>query len=606
MRKLPQINSGLIKTNELDRLEQAVSLMEEEANRFEQETDWGALNTEIEAHYEANAEQAAESFDYNFESEATVTDMVRSLIEVDGRPFEIDSQPFIRGLLDLSEEYPIGSRNQLWATSRQIGKSTSQAAKLAVLGAATPAFKALYVAPRGEQVSLFSSQRFRTICEDSPNMSPWVDPNNTLWQVFNRSFKNGSTFTFRSCYLSADPIRGITAQMLAIDEIQDIISDGISVIEACQSRFPKTRFRCYAGTHKTTSNVINRLWQNTCQFEWLIKCDGCNTWNFPDESIIAEDAYRCTAAKCRKKLNMLNGAWVPQNTSKLDESWGFRISQLFVPYLDHADVRRLQTDPNITRQKFYNEILGLPYDEGSLVLTPRVMAEASLTSPMSSFEQMRKLAAAGHKLYAGVDYGTGLGVNPSFTVLAIGYWNPRDFFEVLYMKKFVGPEAELSGQPALINRICRDAGVFALGCDWGFGADKNARLISEFGWRKTGSRDVLLEFQYTRQNVEAVWKGLGEGNDLSPSTAKYMLDRTKSMGTLIDAIRRQKTRFFRTEDMSPYLADFTSIYVEYDDRTNTMTYDHSYPDDAFHAVNYAYSACRQFRGVLTPTGLPKV
>ena len=590
-------------------LEAAATSWDEEVEDAEHESrDWSADNIAAEERYQDRADRDVEAIQAGITDgkviSTTISNFVEAGLMVDkSRKFDLVENAFMKGMFDLVAQYPKGCRNQLWATSRQVGKSSSQAAKLCALGAMIPAFKALHVSPRFSQVRVFSSQRFQTMCETSPGMTPWINPARHLWQVSDREFMNGSTFNFRSCYLNADAIRGITSQMLCIDEIQDIVSDAIPVIEQCQARFnyrptsplSAQRFNCYAGTHKTTSNVLNTRWNSSSQFEWLVKCEKCGHWNYLDEEVIAEDAYRCTKAKCREIIDMRNGRWVPAKPDFLDTCWGFRISQLMVPFRTHGDIVAERDAPNYTRQKFYNEVLGLPFDEGELLLTPRVMSEACNNKPMSTISEIRKIASSTKNVVAGVDWGQG---TSSYTVLTIGRKHLRGAFEVLYMKKFKGEEAELNTQVKMINQICRDAGVRWLGSDYGFGAPNNARLVGEMGWNRYGAHDLLLEFLYSATSAqEARWDGRGE---------RYTINRSKSMGYLIDGIRTQQVEFFREEDMKEFIPDFTAIFLEYNERNNTIRYDHSTPDDAFHSVNYAIMADRQMRGELVPSGLPEL
>jgi hypothetical protein len=155
----------------------------------------------------------------------------------------------------------------------------------------------------------------------------------------------------------------------------------------------------------------------------------------------------------------------------------------------------------------------------------------------------------------------------------------------------------LNSQPMLVNQMCTAAGVRWLGADWGFGADKNARMIGEMGWNRYGNFRLLLEFLYVRQGLLAKWDSPAE---------RYHVDRSKSMGLLIDHIRTNKVEFFRADDMTPFIPDFTTIFVEYDDKRNTMKYDHDLPDDGFHAVNYAFMACLQYNNQLVASTLPEL
>lgn len=585
--------SGVLNPSAADLLADYVELLNQpELNEEEWESlDWLTINEQVESATPTNeiSEEAVEEIALRTAAEA-----VGALITVDQKPFDFSQRQYLKGLYEVVRDYPIGSRNQIWMAGRQVEKSSTQSAKSIILGAETPAFKTLYVAPRFDQVRVFSQQRFRPMCEDSPGLASWIQPSRRLWQVASREFANGSFFNFRSCYLNADNSRGISCHHLLIDEIQDIVSDAVPVLEECQSHaLPLERFRSYAGTPKTTSNVITRRWNNSCQFEWLIKCNACNHWNYPDDEIVADDAFRCT--KCKKVIVVANGRWVPARPELLNKTWGFRISQLIVPFKTHAEIKAKRDDPNVTRQKYYNECLGLPYDDGQLVLTEGKIRKACNERPMWTLKEIGEMANRGVPIFAGVDYGTGEGDNPSFTVLTIGFFNVSGKFQVLHMKKFKGKDADLAGQPGLINKLCAEAGVRVLGADWGFGADKNARLVREYLWQRYRVPKALLEFVYVTQGLLAKWE---------PNAERFHIDRNKSMALVIDQIGQNQIEFFRYEDFKEFSEDLTTIFIEYNDVTNTYKYDHSLPDDGFHSILYAYFAGRQFNNKLVPTIVP--
>ena len=473
--------------------------------------------------------------------------------------------------------------------------STSQAAKSCALGMVFPSYQTLYVAPRYNQVVIFSQQRFKPMCEDSPRMmDEFVNPGKNLWQVLAKQFSNGSFFNFRSCYRDADSARGISANHLLIDEIQDIPPDAIPVLEQCQAHSSdELKYRMYAGTPKSTGNILSLRWEDTCQFEWMTKCRHCGHWNMCDESIVHDEFYGC--AKCRKEVYPhADGQWVPRNTALLNKRWGFHLSQIMVPFKKHKHIIEGRDDPNISRGKYLNEILGLAYDEGDSGINDKDLEKACKPERMlQPLEITEQYAKRGYKIYAGIDYGTGEGTNPSLTVLTIGTMQRNGIFRVLFMKKFRGKEAESVESFNIINRICDQASVDWLGADWGHGAHQNARLERERGWRRTGNTHVLMEFKYVTQHKELSWTG-----------KYYHVDRNQTMDRCIDGIRNCDTEggiiFFNYEDFQDFRYDFTTISIEYNEKTGGRKYVHQLPDDSFHSLNYAYMAARQGSGLGVP------
>lgn len=594
---------GTLNFSTLELFEQIIK--SSDASQLDEVFDWEEYNREVEELANASMEDAhvAQARLIQDTPEETlaithISKIVENFLTVDGQPFVFAGREYVKGLYDLVKEYPSGCRNQIWHTGRQVEKSTTQAAKSISLGIAVPAYKTLYITPRFDQVTVFSQQRFKPMCEDSKKiLGRWVKPSECLWQVGAKQFANGSFYNFRSCYLSADNSRGISANHLMIDEIQDILSENIPIVEQCQSHSSaELRFRTYAGTPKTNSNVITRRYQNSCQFEWLCKCEGCQHWNYLDENVIGPDFFECV--RCHKEIFPSKGQWVPARPELLDKCWGFRIPQIMVPFKTHKDIKELRDDPQTSRRQFYNECLGLPYDEGELVLTEKDMVEACAAGDgngMWTAGESYGLARRGIPVFAGIDYGTAEGNTPSFTVITIGYMNAYEKFQVIYMEKLLGEKANLAKQPHYLNNLMRSYGVRWVGADWGFGAPINQRLIEEFGWARANANHILMEFQYVKQKNKANW---------SSKATRYMLDRNQSMNDMIDAIRNKRITFFKYDEMRPYVLDFTTIFIEFDEYHGTMRYDHQLPDDCFHSVNYAYSAAKQYYGKLTPKALP--
>lgn len=509
----------------------------------------------------------------------------------------VHDRSYLKPLYDMCKDYPQGSRNQIWCTSRQCEKSTSMVGKSISLGVIYDAYKTLFISPRFDQVSVFSGQRFKPMAEDSPVLQDnFLDTARCLWQVGQREFTNRSFFNFKSCYATADGSRGITANHLAIDEIQDIISDNIPVLEECQSHYgwdTGLRTRTYAGTPKSLNNTITKRYNESAQFEMLTKCQACNHWNYADEKIIGLHYYICT--KCGKEIfPKLHGQWIPMKPEMLEKCWGFRITQIAVPFKTHADIKEKMDDPLVSQAKFYNECLGLPYDSGEMVLTDSALRQACDDRSMIDPPQVKLLSRNGqHKIFAGLDHGSGEGDSPSYTALALGWFNPSGKFDILFVKKFYGKDASLSTQPELIDKLCQEAGVLGMMADWGFGAHQNARLVDEFGWSWDIGEKVLMQCQYVNSRAFSTF---------DEASYRYHIDRTASMERTITAIKNGQLRFFSWNDFSRrpdvFKDDFTSIFIEYNETTGRSKFDHIDNDDCFHAVSYCYMAALQFAGKL--------
>ncbi len=563
--------------------------------------DWLEFNKGIEDHAASVAKDQSmtnQQYDYlasGKAAEVNLTDIVEKFLTVDSKPFLFKGRHYMKGIFDHFPKYSEGAKNLVVVSSRQIGKSTSQAAKGLSLGMLYPEFKTLAVSPRGDQVIVYSQQRFNPMCLNSElMMKTFVDPHKYLWQVKAKMLSNGSLFNFRSCYLNADGSRGISAHHLQIDEIQDIPADAVPILEACQaSMLSETTYNFYTGTPKTSSNLLNLRYLESCQFEWLTKCRACNyTDNEADTTIIGKNFYECT--KCKREIfPNADGRWVPKRPERLNTSWGFRISQIMTQHRTHKDIVKNRDDPTTSTTSWMNETLGLTYDDGSNGITKEMLDAACKDYPLiQPAEIMRQYTKKGLRVYAGVDYGTGKGANPSYTVLTIGAMMRTGVFRILYMKKFRNHETESLVELDLIDKLCKQAGVSWIGADWGHGHHQNERLIGERGWDRFSGRHVLMEFQYTTSHKELSWNAKGK---------TYSADRNKTMGRMIDAVRNCDEDggicFFNLGDLADFKNDLMTVYMEYNENSGNYKYAHQLPDDAFHSINYAYMAARRGSGI---------
>jgi len=133
---------------------------------------------------------------------------------------------------------------------RQVGKSTTVSSLAVTELTSHPYWRSLYVAPRQDQITAFATDKLGPMLLNSPLIKKYYIDSSCKQQVFLRELLNQSAIYLRSCYLNADGIRGLTANSVYIDEVQDIHYDSLPVIEECTSRKnPKRMY--YTGTPKT-------------------------------------------------------------------------------------------------------------------------------------------------------------------------------------------------------------------------------------------------------------------------------------------------------------------------------------------------------------------
>jgi hypothetical protein len=134
-------------------------------------------------------------------------------------------------------------------TGRQVGKSTSEAADGIVQAACVPNFKILYMTPLFEQVRRLSSNHVKKFINQSPVRRLMIGTSKDA-SVLQKTLANGSILQFSFGALDVGRVRGVTADFIKYDEVQDMDSAHFPVIGEAMShsRWSLTQ---YAGTPKT-------------------------------------------------------------------------------------------------------------------------------------------------------------------------------------------------------------------------------------------------------------------------------------------------------------------------------------------------------------------
>lgn len=509
---------------------------------------------------------------------ARKTDWIHNLIRLDGEKFSFTGRQYLRQIYDTNHPH------KLLKTGRQVEKSTMLANEFITNSCIIPYFKTLYVAPSHDQTRQFSNGKLKPWIDDSPVIQKYFQNSSTSRMVFERSFTNGSIGFLRSAFLTADRTRGVSADCLNLDEIQDILVSNIPVMLETLSH-SKYAWKLFSGTPKTLDNPIELYWQESSQCEWLVPCDRHAPvhYNFLDESCIGKVGPICN--KCGKPIDPQKGKWIA--FSKNRDIMGYRIAQLMTPWFNNNPIKWkeiLWKLEHYAKGLFNNEVLGLSYDSASKPVT-----RTELIACCSSKHPFR-LAPDSYtnslNIFAGVDWGEGADgsergmkgrlKNASYTVLTLGAYISPHHFHVFYMKRYTGEEAMPSNCVRDITRICKIFKVAAIGVDWGHGWGVNDQLEDTFDGKKVGERRVV-KFQYLGMQRER--------KKFDPIGVKYQLNRTEVMSDFFEAIKRQKYIFPDWEVMKSFLCDVEHIHAEYA-TSGTLKYDHrpSEPDDSAHSI----------------------
>lgn len=490
-------------------------------------------------------------------------------------PFSFGARRYLRQIYDTT------SPRVLLKCGRQVEKSTYLGNRLLALTCIQPSFTALYVSPTNQQTKTFSNDRIKEPIETSVRLKAWTT-DKLAQNVFQKKFINRSQIVLRYAFLNADRVRGIPADIVCIDEIQDIHTDSVPVIEECLSH-SAFKYKLYSGTPKSLDNTIESIWaEDSTQNEWVVPCDRCGGgdyryWNILDEDNIGREGLICDS--CHAPLNAMHddSQWASMNpTPRVPNPMdGYRIPQIMVPWAEWNDI--LSKQVMYTRAKFYNECLGLSYDSGTRPLTRQDILDNCVDGirlTREGLESNRRLAQNGQS-FMGIDWGTG---EQTYTVVVIcTYHGGR--FQLVYAHRFEGAETEPQVQLAKIYELVRVWRPELIGCDYGGGFDRNDAMIRQFGPTR------VFKYQYSTISAKVKWDA---------GLARFLLNRTEVMSDIFNAIKRRDVFGFPewVDFERPYASDMLNIFSEFSEERRMNEYKKSkgVADDTYHALLLAFIA----------------
>lgn len=490
----------------------------------------------------------------------------------------------------LHRVYNTPNKRTLLRTGRQVEKSTSLGNRILTYCLLISSFKALYVSTSNMQTKAFSNERIKNAFDLSDILRNWIG-SELQDNIFEKRFVNNSTLALRSAMHSADRIRGLTADMVAIDEIQDILVEFIPIIEECMTPSP-FKYLMLSGTPKTFDNTIEFYWERqSTQGEWVVPCDHCGGGDYRYFNILDAKnmgVKHLICSRCGERIYPEHedaqwAAMVPEpKVARPFES--FRIPQLMIPRIVNSEkewtvlTSKRETYPPA---KFANEVLGLPYDSGARPLTLADIQE-NCDQGYSMFNMEDILRFRGNDRtglkFIGVDWGPG--ESRSYTVMTIGGYVPGDdFFRVFFVKRFIGEEADPDRVASIIERYIRAWKPDLVGTDYGGGWYPNDYLIKKFGPRK------VFRFQYTHELKGAKVRFKHE-------LRRFIVNRTDIMSDVFAAIKRRDVfRFPKFEEFyDPFGQDMLNIFSEYNEKLQMNQYQKPVDktDDAFHSLIYCF------------------
>lgn len=482
----------------------------------------------------------------------------------------------------LHAPYHSEARRLVIRASRQVEKSTFLVNTMVHLAMFRPRSHILFVCPRKEQAQVFSKSRLLPVIQESPLISRvLLGKRGRAPQVMNMHFANGSKVYVRAAYHSADAARGIDADLLVIDEFQDIANGALPVLEEALSHSDYRRV-ILTGTPKTIDNHLESVFRQSTACEYLVTCMGCQQRILLDEKCLGPLQPSCP--HCGQPIDPRQGAWLARNPMS---TWGdgYWINHLMVPWVNYAELleRQRTYDPAL----FKNECLGLSTQLGDHIVTRAELESCCREQPLArTLEQVP--ARYRDYLVAGIDWGGGAS---SRTVVVVGYMDDKYRFVLVRLDRLArgeDPNATLERVAA----ICRQFRPRWIGADGGGNGHVYNRMLVD----RLQGEVRLTAILYSAADQAPFQDGV---------LIRWTINRSASIGVVFGRIKKQTLLFPRVADSGSFLEEFACEIAEYDDQLRSIKYTHpeSQPDDALHATNYAlhigaqeYARRRMFTG----------
>ena len=517
-------------------------------------------------------------------------DLLPVFFRFHGEPYSMENHLPMREMF--SNEY---SRRTIFMAGRQIGKTLSLSRSETLDMITVPNLQVLYVAPLQDQ-----SKRYSTLyLNEAIQSCAWakklqdrklegvLSDSKIMTSVFHKSFANGSGVQCMYAKTSADRARGIMADRIDFDEIQDQSIDVIPVIEQ-SLKASKYGLQRFTGTAKTVDNTIERLWQQSSQAEWVMRCPHCNRWNVPNRDNIVKmpqpDGMHCVYEDCRGLLNVRNGMWVHFNEEQKGSFNGFHVPQVVIPLMTENPVswQLIWHDiQNLPPAIVMQEIFGISESAGARIISER---DIKRQSTLPSMNVLRGNLDRYVMRICGVDWGGAEQL--SFTVCTVIGVRADGRIDVLFAQRFVGIDPDVMYLQIAKAYNAYDCAVMA--CDYGLGFQNNLIMMNRYDAH-------VVQMQFVRSNQTISFKTTGRGD------ARWSVDKLSALRTVFMAIKYGRIYFPPYDEFEVYSKDLLSPYEHVADSSglSTVVYmrDPARPDDFAMALTFACMAAIKINGL---------
>lgn len=217
----------------------------------------------------------------------------------------------------------------------------------------------IYSLPTGDDVREFVSGKVNRLIANNPELQKWTEDKDSIEQkrVGKSNIYYRGTWTDRAALM-------IPADLYVSDETDRSKQDTVRQFDT-RLQHSKYAWRWKFSNPSAPGVGVDKVWQDSDQKHWFIKCEGCNHEQYITMDHLIGDKFVCI--KCQKELNRRKGRWVKKYKNK--DISGYWVSLLMCPWVSALDVVKKKKE--MSEEQFTNFVLGQPYiGKGNVLSQP--------------------------------------------------------------------------------------------------------------------------------------------------------------------------------------------------------------------------------------------
>ena len=408
--------------------------------------------------------------------------------------------------------------------------------------------------------------------------------------------------------LETEKYHAFFANNIAVHNCQNLDETFLPIIYETMSA-ADTPLAMNAGTPLTMDNTLQKVWEESSQAEWIIRCPRCHYDNVPAMGYdiegmigpavesISPDRPGLQCAKCKRPMKAINGRWVHKHKDLRFRHAGYHVPQIIMPmHYSNYDKWSLlcakrEGSMNTTIGQFYNEVLGESYDTGAKLVTETELRSVAKLGE-NTIEHAQTLLNRYSMRVLGIDWGGGGSKGTSFTVYTVlGMCADGSGIDCIFGYRSLTPhDHKLEAKYAI--QFARELQCDYIAHDFGGAGNFREEYIISAGFPISR----VAPISYVRASAQACMRHVPASDVLPRDT--YRLDKTRSLVSLCHEIKAGRVRFFnydyKSQEYKGLIYDFLALAEE---KTDTRTSNDMYTiirkqnqsDDFAHAVNMGAS-----------------